>query len=76
MFFLISMVIFGTIGLLVRFIGLSSGEIALYRAVMAAILVGGYMLFSKKRIRFGELGRDIPILLLSGGAMGDRKSVV
>ena len=70
MFFLISMVIFGTIGLLVRFIGLSSGEIALYRAVMAAILVGGYMLISGKKIRVRKLGRDIPILLLSGGAMG------
>ena len=32
----VSMAIFGTLGLFVRHIGVSSGELALYRAVMAA----------------------------------------
>ena len=35
-----SMVIFGTIGLFKRGIGVSSGELALYRAVMAAAVLG------------------------------------
>ena len=35
---IVSMAIFGTIGLMVRNIPVSSGELALYRAVMAAVL--------------------------------------
>ena len=38
-----SMTVFGTIGLFVRNIPLASGEIALYRAVLAALLIGGYL---------------------------------
>ena len=37
-------VIFGTLAPFVRGISVSSGELALYRAVMAALLVGGYLL--------------------------------
>ena len=44
---IISMVIFGTIGLFVRNIDVTSGELALYRAVLAAILIGSYLLVSK-----------------------------
>jgi hypothetical protein len=46
--FILSMTIFGTIGLFVRNINLSSGEIALYRAVMAIILIGLYLLITKQ----------------------------
>lgn len=39
-----SMVIFGTLGVFVRTIGVSSGELALYRAVMATFLIGLFLL--------------------------------
>ena len=65
-----SMAVFGTIGVFIRFIPLSSGELALYRAVFAAILVGGYLLISKQKIRWGEVKKELPLLLLSGAAMG------
>lgn len=65
-----SMTIFGTIGLFVRNIPLASAEIALYRAVMAAILIGGYLLVSRQKISFGKMRKEIPLLLLSGMAMG------
>lgn len=65
-----SMAIFGTIGLFVRKIGVSSGEIALYRAVLATILIGIYLLISKQKIVVSNFKRDIPILLASGIAMG------
>ena len=67
---IISMTIFGTIGLFVRNIPLASAEIALYRAVMAAVLIGGYLLVSRQQISFGKMRKEIPLLLLSGMAMG------
>ena len=67
---IISMTIFGTIGLFVRNIPLASAEIALYRAVMAAVLIGGYLLVSRQKISLGKKRKEIPVLLLSGMAMG------
>jgi len=67
---IISMTIFGTIGLFVRNIPLASAEIALYRAVMAAALIGGYLLVSRQKISLGKMRKEIPLLLLSGMAMG------
>ena len=70
MMLIISMVVFGTIGLFVRNIPLASGEIALYRALLAAVLIGGYLLVGKKKLSFGKLRKEIPLLLASGVAMG------
>ena len=65
-----SMAVFGTIGLFVRNIPLESGEIALYRAVLAAILIGLYLLVTKQKIPFRAIKKEIPLLLFSGMAMG------
>ena len=65
-----SMVIFGTLGLFVRNIAVSSGELALYRAVMAAAVIGLFLLITKQKIPFGDLKQELPLLLLSGVAMG------
>ena len=70
MMLIVSMVVFGTIGLFVRQIGVTSGELALYRAVMAAVLLGGYFLITGQRIRLNEIRKELPLLLLSGMAMG------
>ena len=66
----LSMAIFGTIGAFTRAISVSSGELALYRAVMACLLIGGYFLIRGEKLPVKELGRDLPLLLLSGAAMG------
>jgi RarD protein len=66
------MVIFGTIGLFVRGIPLPAAEIALYRAILAIILVGIFMLV-RKRDRSAQkqnIRRVIPLLFLSGAALG------
>ena len=60
---IISMTIFGTIGLFVRRISVSSGELALYRAVLALVLLTGYLLVTKQRIPFEKIKREIPLLL-------------
>lgn len=65
-----AMVIFGTLGPFVRNIPVASGELALYRAVLAAVMLGGYFLVTGEKIRMKGLGRELMLLLLSGGAMG------
>ena len=65
-----SMVVFGTIGLFVRQIPVTSGELALYRAVMAAVLLGCYFVLTKQSIDLKKIRRELPLLLASGLAMG------
>ena len=66
----LSMAIFGTIAVFVRNINVSSGEIAFYRAVMAAVLIGLFLLVTKQKIPFAKIKKEIPLLLVSGIAMG------
>ncbi len=66
----LSMTVFGTIGLFVRNIPLASGEIALYRAVLAAMLIAGYLLLRKQKIDWKAIKKQVPVLVLSGIAMG------
>ena len=65
-----SMAIFGTLGPFVRNIPVSSGELALYRAVLAALLIGCFLLATKQHIPFSKIRREVPLLLASGMAMG------
>ena len=51
-----SMVIFGTIGLFKRFVPVTSGELALYRAVLAAVLLVGVLLVTRQKIPFKAIG--------------------
>lgn len=66
----LSMAIFGTLAPFVRNIALSSGELALYRAVLAAVMIGIFFLITGQKISLKSLGRDLPLLLFSGTAMG------
>lgn len=68
--FMLSMGVFGTLGLFVRNISVSSGELALYRAILAALLIAAFLFATKKNIPFKDIKRDIPLLMLSGFAMG------
>lgn len=70
MMLIASMTIFGTLGLFVRNISVSSGELALYRAVLAAVLIAGYLLATKQKIPVRAIKKEIPLLLVSGVAMG------
>lgn len=65
-----SMVIFGTIGLFKKGIPVTSGELALYRALLATVLLGTVLLLTKQRIPLRTIGKQLPMLLLSGAAMG------
>lgn len=67
---IISMTVFGTIALFVRNIPLASGEIALYRAILAALLIAVYLFITKQKIPFQKIKKELLLLILSGMAMG------
>ena len=68
--FIISMAIFGTIGWFIKYIPLSSGEISLYRAILASLLILAFLLITKQKIPFNDIKKQIPLLFISGVAMG------
>ena len=67
--YILAMLVFGTLAPFVRKIAVSSAELALYRAILGAALIGIYLLTSKKTPPRGNR-REYLLLLLSGAAMG------
>ncbi len=67
---ILSMAVFGTLGPFTRQIGLSSGELALCRAVLASALIGCYLLVRREKIDIRAVRRELGLLVLSGMAMG------
>lgn len=66
----LSMIIFGTLGVFTRNVAVTSGELALYRAILAAILILGYFLITGQRIDYKAIKKELLLLLFSGMAMG------
>jgi len=66
----LSMAIFGTLAPFVRNIPVSSGELALYRAVLASCIIGLYLKVSGQKLTVGGNRKELLLLLLSGMAMG------
>ncbi len=67
---ILSMVIFGTIGIFVEYINLPSGVIASSRGIVGAFVILGVMLLSGKKLRFSSVKKKIKVLLASGVAIG------
>lgn len=65
-----SMTIFGTLGLFVRNIPISSGALALCRAVLAAAMLCLFLLVTKQPIPLSSIKKELAPLLFSGMAMG------
>lgn len=68
--FLLSMIIFGTIGLFVRYIDLASSEIALLRGFIGSLFLMAVMFMMKKKISWASVKGNALVLLLSGIALG------
>lgn len=66
----VSMVLFGTLGPFVRNIPVTSWELALYRAVLAALVIGAVLLAKRQKLPLAKIKREVPLLLISGVAMG------
>ena len=67
---ILSMAIFGTLGLFVRNIDVASGELALYRAVLAALFLTTVFIITKHRIELSKIRKEVPFLVASGVAVG------
>lgn len=65
-----SMAAFGTLGAFVRHIPLASGELALYRACIAALAIFAWQLCRGRLIHPEDVKKELPLLFLSGAAMG------
>lgn len=65
-----SMVIFGTIGIFVNYIGLPSGVVAAFRGITGAVVILAVMLITGRKIDFKAVKDNLPVLLASGVAIG------
>lgn len=67
---ILSMMIFGTIGIFVNYIGLTSGIIAAFRGVAGAVVILVVMLLTGRKVNFNAVKKKLPVLLASGAAIG------
>lgn len=67
---IVSMTVFGTIGLFVRRIEITSAELALCRAGLAAVFLLLSFLVTRRRLCLSEIKKSLWLLLASGAAMG------
>lgn len=67
---LTSVFIFGTIGILRRYIPLSSSLIALVRGGIGSVFLISLIYFSKKKLDMTAVSRNLLLLILSGAAIG------
>ena len=68
--FLSAMIIFGTIGVFVRYIDLSSSEIALVRGFIGSLFLTTVMFIMKKKISWALVKANAVIIVLSSIALG------
>lgn len=68
--FIVVMLIFGSIGIFVKGIDLSSSEIALLRGAIGCIFLIGASFLVKNRVSFPSIKRNLLLLTLSGAALG------
>lgn len=67
---ILSMVIFGTVGIFRRFIPAPSSQIALVRGIIGTVVLIGYMLLTKQSIDRAAVRKNFWALLYSGAAIG------
>lgn len=68
--FILSMCIFGTIGILRRYIPLSSSMVALVRGIIGSLFLMSVILLSKKNLDKNAIRKNLLLLSLSGIAIG------
>lgn len=66
----VSMIIFGSIGIFIRNIPLSSSAIAMFRALIGACFLLAISVIQRNRLSSRTLNKHLPVLLISGAALG------
>lgn len=67
--FILSMMIFGTVGIFVRYIDLPSSEIALMRGFIGSLFLLGMTIVTKQKISWTNIKKNFLVLLLSSFAL-------
>ncbi len=67
---ILSMVVFGTIGIFVEYINMPSGFIAAARGIIGASVILAVMLITGHKTNFKKLSKKLTVLLASGVAIG------
>lgn len=67
--FLLSMVIFGTIGIFVKYVGLASSEIALLRGLIGSLFLAAVLFLMRQGLSWAAVKENVFLLLLSGAAL-------
>ena len=67
---IISMIIFGTVGIFVRYVGMPSAFVAMVRGFVGVAFILLWMLFTKKRIDIAAIKNNLLGLILSGVFIG------
>ena len=67
---LLSMLIFGTIGIFVKLVGLPSSVIALLRSAIGAGLLAAFLLAGRKPLHRAAIRKNLRFLLPAGAALG------
>jgi len=67
--FVSAMAIFGTMAPFVRRIGVSSAELSLYRALLAACMIGIFLVATGRTLPVKNLKKELLLLMCSGGCM-------
>lgn len=65
-----AMGIFGTVGIFVKYIPLSSGAVALSRALLGIVFLLGIMALTLQKLSLEAIRKNLLLLCLSGAAMG------
>ena len=73
---MLSMAIFGTLAPFVRNISVTSGELALYRAILAAWLIGTFLRITRQPLPLRSLGRELFLLLFSGCGQNEAENLL
>lgn len=66
----IAMLIWGSVGIFGKMIPMESAQIVLGRVVLGAVVLGAVYAFSREKSSWHLLKKNLPILALSGAAMG------
>ena len=67
---IISMIIFGSIGLFVKNIAISGAIVSFFRALLGVIVLVVFMTATKKKLVIPNAKRNLPLLAFSGAVMG------
>lgn len=67
--FISAMAMFGTLAPFVRRIGVTSAELSLYRALLAACMIGVFLLFTGRKLPVKDLKKELLLLMCSGACM-------